>query len=114
MELITDEIKKKLLENGNRMELDDDFDPEPVVKFFTPDGGATWLISAMYPCAPDILFGLCDLGVGHPEMGDVSLGELKELRGRLGMPVERDLHFAAKMTLSQYAAAASASGHVGS
>jgi hypothetical protein len=107
MKLITDETKAKLLENGVRMEIDEGFDPEPVVKFFTPDGSATWLISAMYPDAPDLLFGLCDLGLGHPELGDVSLSELLALRGRMGLPVERDLHFRARATLSEYADEAS-------
>jgi hypothetical protein len=106
--LITDEIKAKLLENGARVLNEPDFDPEPVVKFFTPDAGATWLVAAMYPDDQDILYGLCDLGLGYPELGDVSLEELKEIRGKMGLPVERDLGFKSKMTLSGYARLASA------
>lgn len=102
MILITDDIKAKLLENGARVLNEPDFDPEPVVKFFTPDAGATWLIAAMYPDDEDILYGLCDMGVGSPEIGDVSLEELKEIRGKIGLPVERDLGFKAKMNLSAY------------
>ena len=40
-----------------------------VVKLFTPDGSATWFISEMDPDDPDHLFGLCDLGLGSPELG---------------------------------------------
>jgi Protein of unknown function (DUF2958) len=51
----------------------------------------------------DIAFGLCDLGMGTPELGFVSMSELRALRGPLGLPVERDLHFDADKTLSAYA-----------
>lgn len=112
MKLLTDEIRSKLLENGARMDSDPDFDPDPVVKFFTPDANATWLISAMYPDESGILFGLCDLGVGFPELGDVSLQELEELRGKMGLPVERDLHFRSKRSMAEYARLASAEGRI--
>ena len=75
----------------------------PVVKLFTPDAGATWLLTELYPDDPDIAFGLCDLGLGFPELGTVRLSELAELRGKLGLPVERDLHFTAKKPISVYA-----------
>lgn len=38
-----------------------------------------------------------------PEIGWVSLGEIAAVRGRLGLPVERDLHFRAEKRLSAYA-----------
>ena len=41
--------------------------------------------------------------MGCPELGSVSLSELSQLRGRLGLPVERDQHFKADKTLNQYA-----------
>jgi len=43
------------------------------------------------------------LGLGCPELGTVSISELTQLRGRLGLPVERDVGFNADKTLSQYA-----------
>jgi hypothetical protein len=46
---------------------------------------------------------LCDLGLGFPELGYVSLRELQSVRGGLGLTVERDLHFVAIQTLSAYA-----------
>lgn len=89
MKLITKEIEEQLLRNGASAEENH----EPVVKFFTPDAGCTWYISEMDPENPDTLFGLCDLGMGCPELGYVSLSELKAIRGKLGLPVERDRHW---------------------
>lgn len=64
-----------------------------VVKFFG-GSGATWWITAMDP-ENRTMFGLCDLGMGFPELGYVSLDELEALRfPPFGLPVERDLHFA--------------------
>ncbi len=111
MELLTEEQKAQLLANGResaeRSAAGQDFDPYPVVKLFTPDAGATWLLTEIDPDEPDIAFGLCDLGLGFPELGTVRLSELAELRGRLGLPVERDLHFTATKPLSAYAEEAS-------
>ena len=107
MELLTDALRQQLLNNGA---VPDGSDHTPVVKFFTPDAAATWLIAEMYPDDPDILFGLCDLGLGFPELGTVSFSELKALHGRLGLPVERDLHFTATHPLSIYAEAARFAG----
>lgn len=109
MELLTDALRKQLLNNGA---VPDGTDHKPVVKFFTPDAGATWLITEIDPDDPDILFGLCDLGLGFPELGSVRLSELKSARGKLGLPVERDLHFTATHTLSVYAEAARLAGGI--
>lgn len=87
-------------------------DHSPVVKIFIPDAGATWLLSESDPDDPDRLFGLCDLGLGCPELGYVSLRELTALRGPLGLPVERDKHFAGHKPLSVYADEARAKGRV--
>ena len=80
-------------------------DHRPVVKLFTPDAPATWLLTEIDPEEPDIAFGLCDLGMQCAELGSVSLAELRALRGRLGLPVERDRHFEATHPLSVYARA---------
>jgi hypothetical protein len=64
------------------------------LKLFTPDAGATWWISEWHDEDGEVLlFGLCDLGMGFPELGYVSLNELMSLRGKLGLPVERDLYW---------------------
>jgi hypothetical protein len=92
--------------------LNDDTDQIPAVKIFTPDGAATWLLSEVDPDDPDRLFGLCDLGLGSPELGYVSLAELIALRGPLGLPLERDAHFIADKPLSVYASEARANGRI--
>lgn len=84
----------------------------PVVKLFTPDAHCTWLLTELDPEDPEIAFGLCDLGAGFPELGSVSLLELAGIRGRLGLPVERDRHFTANKTLSAYADEAMRRGHI--
>jgi hypothetical protein len=78
----------------------------PVVKLFCPWGAATWLISERKPGEPDILFGLCDLGMGCPEIGYVSLAELQAITGPAGLKIERDIHFTAAASLAVYARAA--------
>ncbi len=111
MKLLTDTIIDQLRRNGERQApvkgTDDEFDFVPVVKLFTPDAGATWLLTETDPDDPDLAFGLCDLGLGYPELGYVRLSEIASIRGRLGLPAERDRHFTARHTLSVYARAAS-------
>jgi len=41
--------------------------------------------------------------MGEPELGYVSLHELAAIRGKLGLPIERDLHFEADKAISAYA-----------
>ena len=108
MHLITSAQRQKLIENG-RAQLaaidrqDQVLDFEPVVKLFTLDGNATWLLTEIDDPEIDLAFGLCDLGLGSPELGYVILAELATTRGPLGLPVEQDLHFAPTRTLSAYA-----------
>ncbi|MCB1781684.1 MAG: DUF2958 domain-containing protein, partial [Candidatus Competibacteraceae bacterium] len=64
------------------------------------------------PEDPDIAFGLCDLGMQCPELGSVRLSELATIRGRFGLPVERDCHWTADRTLMAYARVAWASGRI--
>lgn len=110
--LITDELRAKLLANGRESLADEGFDPAPVVKLFTPDAGATWLLTEIDPRDGDLAFGLCDLGLGFPELGNVSLTELATVRGGLGLPVERDLHFSATKPISAYAREARLGGRI--
>lgn len=109
---ITDEQRLVLLANGRESLQNPDFDPAPVVKLFTPDAGATWLLTEIDPDDYDHAFGLCDLGLGMPELGWVSLAELASVRGRLGLPIERDLHFRAEKRLSAYARDARHAGRI--
>ena len=112
MKLLTDAQRRELTANGERSAAGEEIDPRPVVKLFTPDGAATWLLSELDPSDLDRAFGLCDLGLGFPELGYVSLAELASVRGRLGLPVERDLHFEPDRSLSAYATEARRHGRI--
>jgi len=102
----------RLLLNGRSTAGGESIDPPPVVKLFTPDAGATWLLSEIDPDDQDMAFGLCDLGLGCPELGYVRLSELAAVRGRLGLPIERDDHFVGDSELSSYAARARIAGRI--
>ena len=65
-------------------------DPLAVAKFFTPDGRFTWY--ALEFDGKDTFFGLVD-GQAR-ELGYFSLHELENVRGPLGLAVERDIAFA--------------------
>ncbi|QFZ85026.1 DUF2958 domain-containing protein [Variovorax paradoxus] len=110
--LITDEQRALLLANSRESIENAHFDPRPVVKLFTPNAGATWLLTEIDPDDQDRAFGLCDLGQGFPELGYVSLAELEGLRGKWGLPIERDLHFVADKRLSGYAREARLAGRI--
>ena len=108
MKLLTKDLKHQLLANGaanaRRLERNGETkDFRPVVKLFCPWGGATWLLSELDPDNPDIAFGLCDLGLGCPELGSVSLAEIEAARGPGGLRIERDLYFKPDKTLRAYA-----------
>ena len=104
MKLLTKEVLKKLEKNNTVPETD----RKPVVKFF--GGACTWLISEKDGY---ILFGLCDLGMGTPEMGSVSFTEFAEAKfPPFGLKVERDLYFTADKTLVEYADEAREKGYI--
>ena len=66
------------------------------VKFFTPDSNWTWYATEFD--GADTFFGYVR-GMEN-ELGYFSLTELKTLRGGMGLPIERDLHFG-KHTLAE-------------
>jgi hypothetical protein len=78
-----------------------EYDPQPILKLFTPDAGATWLIAALSPDGRTA-WGVCDLGLGFVEIGELDMAELRAVRGRLGLPVERDRWFTPSTTLNGY------------
>ena len=116
MSLITSAQRQQLLANGRATAAatlqDRSIDHTPVVKLFTPVSNATWLLTEIDPDDADRAFGLCDLGLGCPELGYVSLAELTFVRGRLGPLVERDMYFDADKSISAYAAEARAHGGI--
>lgn len=110
--LITKEEQLLMIDNGLQTKKDCIGNHWPVVKLFTPDAHCTWLLSELDPEELDIAFGLCDLGLGFPEIGYVRLSEVTSIRGQLGLAVERDQHFKAKKSLLEYSKEAHEAGKI--
>jgi hypothetical protein len=116
MKLLTETQCAKLIENGRRQAAvkgtASELDFEPGVKLFNPCGAATWLLTEIDPDDQTVAWGLCDVGMGFPEFGTVSLQELASYRGQSGLGIECDLHFKACAPISVYIKAASEAGHI--
>jgi Protein of unknown function (DUF2958) len=110
--LITDEQLAQLLANGQARAEGRQLDPLPVVRLFTPDAHATWLLTELDPEDGDTVFGLCDVGLGMPKLGYVRLSELASIRGPSNQLIERDLYFTARRSLSEYARLAQENGSI--
>jgi hypothetical protein len=110
--LITDEQRARLLANGRARAEGRKLDPLPVVRLFTPDAHATWLLTELDPDDGDRAFGLCDVGIGMPTLDHVRLSDLAAIRGPLDRPIERDLYFTARRPLSEYVQLAQENGSV--
>ena len=106
MLLLTQDQRARLISNGKSRG-----DHVPVVKFFSPVGAATWLFSELDEDG-DILFGLCDLGFGCPELGSASLAEITAVTLPFGRTIERDLYFEGHCPLTIYADAARSIGSI--
>ena len=100
--LVTDEQRAALLVNGRLAAADEQHDPLPVVRLFTPDAHATWLLAALDPADGDTAYGLIDLGISMPELGRVKLSDLASIVGPRKQPVMRDRYFEAARPLSEY------------
>jgi Protein of unknown function (DUF2958) len=115
MKLLTKALETKLLANGDAQSAakgtSGEIDFVPVVKFFNPAGAATWLFTEMARDL-DTLFGLCDLGMGEPELDSVSFSELADIRTHFGLKIERDLWFKGNKPLSAYATEAREKGRI--
>ncbi len=102
MKLFTKTQESKMRANAQSQTTDH----RPVVKLFNPCGSATWLLTELHE--DNTAFGLCDLGLGFPEIGYVSIKDLKSLAlckyraNPMGLHIERDRHFVADKTLCEY------------
>lgn len=112
MQLLTPEQRETMLANGRHYQSDPDYEPQPVVKLFTPWGACTWLLTDLDPDDNDIASGLCDLGFGEPEIGSVRISEIESIRGPGGLRAERDVNFVANETIGTYAARARIDGQI--
>lgn len=109
MILFTKEIEAKLRKNAEHAAKTGESGPV-VVKIFDPCGAATWLLSDMDEDGR--CFGLCDLGMGFPELGYVHRSELERFKGPLGIGLERDKYFEPKKSLREYADEARIKGSI--
>ena len=65
-----------------------------IAKFFTPDSFFSWYATE-YDSKTHTFYGYV---IGQQEeLGYFDLDELKSLKGKLGLPVERDLYFEATL-----------------
>ena len=113
MKLLTKGLQKQLPPLYSQEEVED-----PIVRahFFDPCGAANWWITEGGIVLPGetaeevevyMMFGLCDLGFGFPELGYVSMDELQSVKGPLGLGIERDKYWTPK-ALSEVTAKAKA------
>lgn len=103
--LFTEEQYNLLIENGRVANMDKDH--APVVMLTLPFSSCVWLLSELDPDNPDIAFGLCDLGMGFPELGSVSIREIQSVKHPVfKTTVCNNPLFKANYPMSAYAAAA--------
>ncbi len=107
--LFTRDILRRLRANGQANLDKGHIDLVPVVKIYNPFGQATWLLTESDPEDPDRLFGLRDLGTGHPELSYISKMEFEDHIIRINgahLSLERDKFFEPTHTLAVYTRAA--------
>jgi hypothetical protein len=93
MELIPKSIQDSI---PKLYETQDVENPLVYLKLFTPDANWSWFVTEL-SLDKDTCFGLVvSPFVESGEMGYFSLNELKTVRGKLGLPIERDLWFKPK------------------
>lgn len=110
--LITDKEREQLLANGCARATGQNIDPLPVVRLFTPDAHATWLLAFLDPEDGDTAHGLIDLGIGMPDVGTVQLSALASIVGPRKQPVMHDPYFRAARPLSEYVRLAQENGSI--
>ena len=110
--LITEDERRQLLAHGQARAAGQAIDPLPVVRLFTPDAHAIWLLAALNPADGDTAFGVVDLGISMPELGTVKLSDLASIVGPRKQPVMRDRYFEAARPLSEYLRLAQENGAI--
>lgn len=111
MTFLTELQRAQMLANGAALARGEAIDPNPVVKLYTLDAGAVWLLVSL-DVDGDQAYGLCDAGTGFPELGTVSLSALEGVHGPRGMRIGADPHFKPRQSLSAYTAEAMRDGSI--
>lgn len=110
--LIAEDERRQLLEHGQARAAGQAIDPLPVVRLFTPDAHATWLLVSLDPDDGDTAYGVIDLGISMPELGEFKLSDLECIVGPNKQPVMRDRYFRAVRPLSEYLRLAQENGSI--
>lgn len=115
MSLLPEHLRQSLIVNWELMIVAPEAgvcpDLYPEVKLFAPNGCAIWLLTELNPDT-NVAFGLCDLGLGQPELGYVDLNELEALAATDGFEIQVDLEFDTHTPLSKYAELAKTAGRI--
>jgi hypothetical protein len=82
-------------------------------KGFDPNGRTTWLFTKISPAYSKIAYGLCDVGMGCPELGYMDDSSLAAVCIRHDLRLEIDRNFRATKFLSRYSAEARRRGQIG-
>lgn len=77
---LTNDIREALLQNGQKLKVAQTLQEENLVPvIFVEHEHAKWLLVSIDPSYPYMAYGLCDLGMGYPELGSVELQPLIDL-----------------------------------
>ena len=88
MKLLTKELEARFAKVGNQEGKGED--ALVIAKFFDPCGSWTWYATEYDPATREFFGLVCGF---EQEWGNFSLDELQSVRNRLGLGLERDLHF---------------------
>lgn len=87
MKLLTKDLESRFAQVGSQ---EQEADPVVIAKFFNPAGSGTWYATEYNP-DERMFFGYVSLF--EDEWGSFSLDELEQVKGPLGIGIERDLYF---------------------
>ncbi|PLP97919.1 DUF2958 domain-containing protein [Cupriavidus pauculus] len=110
--LITAAQRAQLIANGREARNRMVHDFHPVVRLYTPDARATWLLAAIDPNDEDLVYGLCDIGIGMPSLDRIKVSVLEALAGPCGRRVLNDRYFRPTRTLGEYTSLSQANGSI--
>jgi len=91
MKLMTKEIQERFKKIGSQ---EKELNPLVILKLFDPCGRYTYYATE-YNQPENVLFGFCvsPLGPDCDEWGSTSLDEIKSVKNRMGLGIERDMYF---------------------
>lgn len=85
--LLTKTQRTKLIKNHKDQDGTKEFNV--VVKLFNPTGAGTWYLTELDE-ETNTAFGVCK--ITDAEVGYISMTELEDFRGRMGLKIERDMY----------------------